>query len=170
MTTYVDAGWTGTPSAVTAGLASYGFQANSNGTVTTIDPTLNTVGIIAVTGYAVLDGAAYVLVRSTATVPLPTGVTALGAQLRAAVSGVFMSGTTTPTVIPAGAFFARFTQTETSAVWAAAQANNAIGVGLMQGLANGQIDLTSPVLKTWLDGLVTAGVITSARETVILTP
>lgn len=169
MTTYVDAGWTGTPAAVSAALASFGFQVNTDSTVSTIDPT-KAGSVVAVTGYRELDGVAYVLIRSTAVIPLPAGVTAIGTGLTAALSGVFMSGTTTPTTIPAVAFFNRFTQAETAAIWSAAIANPAIGVGLMNGLAAGSVDLASPTVKTWLDGLVAAGALTAARETVVLTP
>ena len=76
-----------------------------------------------------------------------------------------------PTVITSIAFLDRFTPAEQAAVQAAAAAApTTLGVGLTTGLAAGTIDLTSPVLKVWMNGLVTAGAITSARETVILTP
>lgn len=168
--TYTDAGWTGTPAAISAALAGFGFQVNADNSVTVIDPSKQGA-IVAVTGYRVLDGTAYVLIRSTSAIPLPAGVTEAGADHTAAISGVFMSdGTSPPTTIPSIAFFNRFTQAETAAIWQAAVASPAIGVGLMNGLAAGQIDLTSAAVKTWLDGLVTAGVLTNARETTILTP
>ena len=76
-----------------------------------------------------------------------------------------------PTVITSIAFLDRFTPAEQAAVQAAAAAApTTLGVGLTTGLAAGTIDLISPVLKVWMNGLVTAGAITSARETVILTP
>lgn len=75
-----------------------------------------------------------------------------------------------PTTISSHDFFNRFTDGERAAVWAAAATTPALGVGLVQGLALGQIDLTSDVLKTWLDALVSAGALTSDRETAILTP
>lgn len=167
--TYVDAGWSGTPAAVAAALAGYGYQVNSGNSTTQIDPTKQG-SLVGVTGYTVLDGVAYVLVRSTAAIPLPTGVTALGPQTTAAIAGTFMSGTTNPTSIPSLDFFNRFTPTETTAIWQAAVANPSIGVGLINGLAAGTIDLTSATVSTWLAALVTAGVITAARQTVILTP
>src|SRR5437588_8385445 len=64
------------------------------------------------------------------------------------------------TTISTSDFFDRFTPDEHAAVWTAATANAAIGVGLTQGLAMGRIDLTSAVLKAWMDGLVAAGAIT----------
>ena len=76
-----------------------------------------------------------------------------------------------PTVITSIAFLDRFTAAEQAAVQqAAAAAPSTIGVGLTTGLAAGTIDLTSPVLIAWMNALVTAGAITSARETTILTP
>lgn len=76
-----------------------------------------------------------------------------------------------PTIITSIAFLDRFTSAEQAAVQAAAAAApTTIGVGLTTGLAAGTIGLTSPVLKAWMDGLVNAGAITSARETAILTP
>lgn len=75
-----------------------------------------------------------------------------------------------PTTISAGAFLARFTSSEQEAVQTAAARTPAIALGLTMGLATGQIDLTGVTLKTWMAGLVTAGAITSARSTEILTP
>jgi hypothetical protein len=76
-----------------------------------------------------------------------------------------------PTVITSIAFLDRFTPAEQAAVQqAAASAPSTIGVGLTTGLATGTIDLTGPALKAWMDALVTAGAITSARESTILTP
>jgi hypothetical protein len=53
---------------------------------------------------------------------------------------------------------------------AAAVAAPEIFVGLVHGLANGTIDLTTTELKAWMDGLVAAGAITADREAEILTP
>jgi hypothetical protein len=170
MTTYIDAGWTGTPTALTAALESFGFQINENAAVSVINPTLNTVGIVAVTGYRVLDGIAYLLIRSTNTVPLPDNVSAVSPDHTAVISGVFMSDVTVQTTISSLAFFSRFTQAETAAIWAAAVANPAIGVGLMNGLASGFIDLTSPALELWVDALVAEKSITSDRKSTVLTP
>lgn len=76
-----------------------------------------------------------------------------------------------PTTILSIAFLDRFTAAEQGAVQqAAAAAPTTLGVGLTTGLAAGTIDLTSPTLKTWMDGLVSAGAITAARETAIVTP
>jgi hypothetical protein len=170
-TVYTDAGWTGAPAAVTAALAAYGYQVNNDNSVTVIDPQLNTVGIVAVTGYRVLDEAAYVLTRSTAAVALPAGVTAIGADHTSAISGVFMAdGTAPPTTISSLAFFNRFTPAETGAVWAAAVGNPGIGAGLMNGLAAGAVILDGAALSAWMNGLVAANVLTQARHDVILTP
>ena len=58
------------------------------------------------------------------------------------------------------------------AIWKAAaqDATGAIGAGLTKGLTAGTVDLTSTIVKTWMDSLVTAGAITADRETAILTP
>lgn len=83
-----------------------------------------------------------------------------------------------PTTISTSDFLARFTAAERAAVQQAATAQPAtIGVGLTQGLVAGTVNLAGcpsacqdPTLKGWMDGLVTAGAITAARETAILTP
>jgi hypothetical protein len=75
-----------------------------------------------------------------------------------------------PTTISADAFFTRFTAPEQSAVWSACVTNAPLGVALTNGLAAGSIDLTSSTVSTWMQGLVTAGAITQARMTAILTP
>lgn len=79
-----------------------------------------------------------------------------------------------PTTISSASFFARFTAAETAAVWAAAAPGTAhgaqIGPGLMQGMALGTIDLTSPQLAGWLGLLVQAGAISLARQSQILDP
>ncbi len=80
------------------------------------------------------------------------------------------SGRPKPTKISSAAFFGRFTDVEHSAIWAAAGTAPGIGPGLVQGLATGTVDLTSAVLKTWMDGLVAVNAITAARETEILIP
>jgi len=77
-----------------------------------------------------------------------------------------------PTTISSAAFQGRFTDAEQAAIWKAAaqDATGAIGAGLTKGLTAGTVDLTSSVVKTWMDSLVTAGAITADRETAILTP
>jgi hypothetical protein len=77
-----------------------------------------------------------------------------------------------PTTISSAAFQARFTDPEQAAIWKAAaqDATGAIGAGLTKGLTAGTVDLTSTIVKTWMDSLVTAGAITADRETAILTP
>jgi hypothetical protein len=75
-----------------------------------------------------------------------------------------------PTTLQAAVFFNRFTPAEQVAVQAAAAANAQLGLGLTLGLAQGFVILTSPILAHWMAGLVTAGAITEARATVIMTP
>ena len=167
--TYIDTGWSGTPTDIANAVALYGWQI-ANGIAALIDPTK--VGtVLGMVAGPLLDGVQYVLVRSSAALPAPTNITVVGPDHTAALAGVFMTdGTAPPTTIPVADFFARFTPTETGAVWVAAQQVPALGVGLMQGLANGAINLTSPVLAEWMAGLVQASVITQARHDTILTP
>jgi hypothetical protein len=75
-----------------------------------------------------------------------------------------------PTILQAAAFFARFTPAEQAAIQAAAAASPQIGVGLTLGLAQGYVNLLSPILAGWMAALVAAGAITSARSAVIMTP
>jgi hypothetical protein len=75
-----------------------------------------------------------------------------------------------PTTLSAGDFLARFTAAEQSAVQQACLANPQLMLGLTTGLAIGQIDLTGINLATWMQGLVTAGALTQARATAIITP
>ena len=168
-TTYVDTGWSGTPAAIEAGLATYGWQI-SNGIAAVIDPTKQGT-IVAVVAGPLLDGVQYALVRSTAAVTLPAGVSAVGPDHTSALAGVFMpDGTQKPSVISAAAFFARFTAAETAAIWAACQAVPALGVGLMQGLANQSINLNDSVTQAWVNGLAQANALTTTRAAVVLTP
>jgi len=76
------------------------------------------------------------------------------------------------TTISSAAFQGRFTDAEQAAIWKAAaqDATGAIGAGLTKGLTAGTVDLTSTIVKGWMDSLVTAGAITADRETAILTP
>lgn len=75
-----------------------------------------------------------------------------------------------PTSIPAGDFLARFTAAEQAAVQQACLASPQLMLGLTTGLALGTINLTGSNLATWMQGLVTAGALTSARATAIVTP
>lgn len=75
-----------------------------------------------------------------------------------------------PTTISAAAFLARFLPAEEVAIQTAAATNPQIALGLTMGIAKGQIDLVSPTVTTWMNALVTANCITSARMTAILTP
>lgn len=78
--------------------------------------------------------------------------------------------TPNPTTISTSAFLNRFTPAEQNAVWSSAITTPAIGVGLQTGLSDGTVNLLSTVTVAWMAALVTAGAITSARSTVILTP
>jgi hypothetical protein len=76
-----------------------------------------------------------------------------------------------PTVITTTAFWARFTPSEQTAVQQAAMSNPQIMSEMTFGLMAGQVNLTTgATLQAWMNDLVTAGAITSARMTVILTP
>jgi hypothetical protein len=75
-----------------------------------------------------------------------------------------------PTTIPVGAFLNRFTEPEQAAIQAACSASPTLAMGMTIGLALGSIDLTNTTTTTWMQGLVTAGALTAARSTVILTP
>lgn len=75
------------------------------------------------------------------------------------------------TKISAAAFLARFTSAEELAVQAAAQANPSIALGLTVGLAKGAINLVGDAVVTnWMQAIVSAGAITQARMTEIMTP
>src|SRR5579859_3039696 len=69
-----------------------------------------------------------------------------------------------PTMISAGDFLARFTAAEEQAIQGAAATNVGIALGLTMGLAKGQIALVGdPTVTAWMNALVTANCITSAR-------
>lgn len=75
-----------------------------------------------------------------------------------------------PTSITAGDFLLRFTAAEQAAVQQACLASPQLMLGLTTGIALGSINLTGSNLATWMQGLVTAGAITQARATAIVTP
>jgi hypothetical protein len=75
-----------------------------------------------------------------------------------------------PTSLTTGDFVSRFTQAEQIAVQTACLGNAQLTWGLTLGLALGTIDLNGATLAAWMAGLVTAGAITSARSTAIMTP
>lgn len=78
---------------------------------------------------------------------------------------------TPPSVISVPAFWARFTSQEQAAIQTAAATNPAISQAMTFALVIGQVNLLSgPIVTTWMANLVTAGVITSQRSTIILTP
>ena len=68
------------------------------------------------------------------------------------------------------AFFARFTDAETSALHQAALGNAAVLGYLLSAAAAQVIDLADPRTKAGLDALVAAGLLTADRETAILAP
>jgi hypothetical protein len=72
------------------------------------------------------------------------------------------------TTISSGAFLTRFTAAEQGAIQQAALSSAPIALGLTIGLAYGTIDLTGATLSNWMQGLVTANVITPARALEIL--
>ncbi len=76
-----------------------------------------------------------------------------------------------PSVIPVQAFWARFTPTEQAAIQAAASTNPGIAQAMTFALVIGQVNLlTGPIVTNWMAALVSAGVITSNRSAIILTP
>ena len=75
-----------------------------------------------------------------------------------------------PTSISPGEFLLRFTAAEQAAVQQACLASPQLMLGLTMGLALGTINLTGSNLATWMQGLVTAGALTSQRATAIATP
>lgn len=166
-----DVGLTGSPAAVQAALAASGFQVNADGSLAVVDPTLNTAGLT-VAGYRVLDGAAYVLVRSPGGIPVPAGLTVLGVGVTMAISGAFMPDTSgsPPTVIPAGQFFQRFTQAEKTAMRAALAGRPALAAAIVGAALSDGVDLAAPGTSTVLDLMVTAGALTAARKATVLVP
>jgi hypothetical protein len=75
-----------------------------------------------------------------------------------------------PSIISASAFLERFTSDEQIAIQTAANSTPAIALGLTMGLASGSINLLSPVVQNWMQGLVTTGCLTQNRMDTILTP
>ena len=77
------------------------------------------------------------------------------------------------TQIQSADFLNRFTATEQAAIQQIALSSPQIALGLTMGLARGYIELDpvkGPLLRPWMQALVTAGAITQARMTEILTP
>jgi hypothetical protein len=73
-------------------------------------------------------------------------------------------------IISRAAFWNLFTPSEQAAIVGGAQSDVTLGVWLQTAQTYDQIDLSSPLTKAGLDALVAAGVLTSDRETEILTP
>jgi hypothetical protein len=68
-----------------------------------------------------------------------------------------------PRIISTVEFLNRFQAAAQAAIWTACGASPQLGVGLTLGLAQGYINLDSPVLTAWLQGLVAAGALTAAQ-------
>jgi hypothetical protein len=75
-----------------------------------------------------------------------------------------------PTVIPALDFFERFQKTERKAIRQAAKTNDDLEDWIDLLRVAGSVDLTSPRVIAGVEALVTAGLISEARKTTILTP
>lgn len=75
-----------------------------------------------------------------------------------------------PTAISKGAFLARFTSAELLAIATAAQTVAAVNVWLITAQSADSIDLALPETTAGVDALVSAGLLTAARATAILTP
>ena len=166
-----DAGLSGTPAAVAAALTARGFQVNADNTISMVDPTQNTDGLI-VAGYRVVDGTAYILVRTPQALAIPAGLTVLGPQLTNAMVGVFLADTLPPppSVISINAFFARLTATEKTAIIAGMASRPAVMQAIVRAALSDGVDLLAANTRTFMDTLVAAGFITTARENVVLTP
>lgn len=65
-------------------------------------------------------------------------------------------------------FMNRFTPTEQAAIWTAASTHAQIGVGLTLGLAQGFVDVASPILQGWVDLCIAAGAVASNRRATLL--
>jgi hypothetical protein len=76
-----------------------------------------------------------------------------------------------PTVIPIALFWARFTAAEQAAIQSAAATAPSIAQAMTFASVIGMVNLVSgPIVTNWMATLVAAGIITSARATIILTP
>jgi hypothetical protein len=74
------------------------------------------------------------------------------------------------TTIRTSIFFDRFTDAEKLALSTSAIKNASIFLGVFQALSHQMVDLTDPILQTWMNSLVSASVLTSKRSVVIMTP
>lgn len=180
--TYSDAGWSGTPDILAAAVETYGWQI-SNGIAALIDPAKQGAVLAMVAG-PTLDGVAYVLVRSSAALPVPSGVTVVGPDHTSAIAGVFMGdGTEKPTTIPYAAFDARWTDAWKNDLATVAYRLDparvasiplALSVALVRGISlgagNGDINLIGDVTIAWMGACVMAGILTPAQRDTILTP
>jgi len=83
---------------------------------------------------------------------------------------LYVPPTPNPTTISKVAFLARFTSTELLAIASAAQTQPAINSWLITAQAYDQINLLDPTTIAGVEALAAAGLITSERATVILTP
>jgi hypothetical protein len=166
-----DVGLTGSPAAVAAALTAHGFQINADNTTTLTDPALNAAGLT-VTGYRVIDGVAYVLVRTPASIPLPAGLSVVPPGLRAAITGEFEADTMPPppTVISVNQWFNRFTAAEKTFIRANLATHPAWGTAIVGWALSDGVDLLAPATATAVDVLIAGGGVAAARKVVILTP
>lgn len=72
--------------------------------------------------------------------------------------------------ISPGDFLKRFTDAERLAISTVSLASALLHMALIEGLANGAINLFDPATQGWVAGLAQAGAITAARVPVILDP
>lgn len=76
-----------------------------------------------------------------------------------------------PSIIPVAEFWARFFPAEQVAIQTAAVSNPAIAGAMAFAAVIGQVDLLAgPIVSSWTANLVSAGLITAARRSAILTP
>jgi hypothetical protein len=125
------------------------------------------------TTYALTYGSTIILRSDGANIPADPG----NADYQAYLSWVALGNTATPAAAPAKptnitswAFLNRFTAAEQLAVQTACVSNMQLQVGLTQALADTTVDLTSPLVATWMAGLVAAGALSAARSAAIMVP
>ena len=116
--------------------------------------------------------AVWVDVTSTAPQPAPgwQAQFSVGAWKFTAPIVSDLSSAAPSTSLTRSQFMARFTAQEMSALQTAAMSNVAFFNFFIVALAADSIDLNDPLVKSGLDAAVTAGLLTQARETAIMTP
>jgi hypothetical protein len=121
--------------------------------------------------------------EASADLPLPEGATACTAEQYAAAPNLALHGGQVVAIVPEppappaprtnlhpGEFLNRFTSAEQAAIQAACSTVPALALGLTMGLALGYVDLSSPAVATWLQGLVAAGALTADRAVAVVVP